>query len=247
MRQRILAATLLCAALAIPAGAAALHDARGGYLGVHLAASKDGVLVTAVMHGSPAEKAGLEAGDRIVAVDGRSVATEKDLREALHGLDAGKKVTVEIKRDGDRKRLDATLGERKDLRALAESYALNLPEGIHATPLPEGYLSQLEREGGLATTVRARPRLGVSILPLTDELREHFGVEKGRGVLVSAIVKGSPAERAGLKAGDVIVAVGGSPVDEAGDIGRVLKKGESVDVEVIRDRGRATFTASIEE
>jgi serine protease Do len=247
MRQRILAATLLCAALALPAGAAAVHDARGGYLGVNLAPAKDGVLVTAVVPGSPAEKAGLEAGDRIVAIDGRAVATEKDLRDALHGLDAGKRVTVEVKRDGDRKRLDATLGERQELRALAGSRAFMVPGDIHVTPLPEGALDELGAERNLLRLAEMRPRLGVSILPLTDELREHFGVEKGRGVLVSAVVKDSPAERAGLKAGDVIVAVGGSPVDDAGDIGRALKKGESVEVEVIRDRGRATFTASIAE
>ena len=242
MRRRILTATLLCAALAVPAAAAAFHDARGGYLGVNLAPSKDGVLVTAVVPNSPAEKAGLEAGDRIVAVDGRAVATEKDLREALHGLDAGKRVTVEVKRDGDRKRLDATLGERQD----HYGRMMTLPEGMHATPLPEGYLGQLERERGLLA-VTDRPRLGVTILPLTDELREHFGVEKGRGVLVSGVVKDSAAERAGIKAGDVIVAVGGSPVGDTGDIGRALKRGESVEVEVVRDRGRATFTASIAE
>ena len=246
MRRQILTATLLCAALALPAGAAAFHDTKGGYLGIHHAAAKDGVLVTAVVSGSPAERAGLEAGDRIVAIDGKAIATQRDLGDVLHGLEAGKQVTVEVRRDGDRKRRDVTLGERRGAFAIGEGRFMELPEGVHVTPLPDGALAELEREYGLVAHAR-RPLLGISILPLTDELREHFGIERGRGVLVSAVSKGSAAERAGIRAGDVIVAVGGSPVNDAGDIGRALKRGETVEVEVVRDRSKATFSASIEQ
>jgi serine protease Do len=235
MRREILTTALLCAVLAIPAAAAA-HDARGGYLGVSLAQAKDGVLVTGVIPGSPAERAGLEVGDRIVGVDGKATATDKALRDALHEHEAGQRVTVEVMRDGDRRRIEVTLGERHELRGFARDNVLALPDGVMIEPDAGRTLMRLTH----------RPRLGVSIVELSDELREYFGVERGRGVLVSSVSKDSAAERAGLRAGDVIVAVGGQPVDEAGDIGRALKKGESVEVELFRDRARMTLSATIE-
>lgn len=95
-----------------------------------------------------------------------------------------------------------------------------------------------------------RAYLGVSLIDLTAELREHYGASKEAGVLVGSIEDGSPAEKAGLRVGDIVVAIDGKDVDSAGDVRRGLhekKDGETVRVEVLRGRARQTLVASVVE
>lgn len=95
-----------------------------------------------------------------------------------------------------------------------------------------------------------RAWLGVSLLDLTPELRDHFGASKEAGILVSSIAENSPAAKAGVKTGDIIVAVDGKEVDSASDLRRELrekKEGDSVRLEVLRGRSRHTFVANVVE
>jgi C-terminal processing protease CtpA/Prc len=82
-----------------------------------------------------------------------------------------------------------------------------------------------------------RPLLGVQLVEVTDELREHLGGRDGEGVLVSKVVSGSPAEDAGIRVGDLIVGLDGDDVGSVGDLRQGLsgKQGETFDVDVIRD------------
>jgi serine protease Do len=73
----------------------------------------------------------------------------------------------------------------------------------------------------LGEMFRARPRLGIQYVELTDQLARYFKVSDG--VLVSSVSAGSPAEKAGLRAGDVIVKVGGDPVSSGRDLLRVVR------------------------
>jgi serine protease Do len=85
---------------------------------------------------------------------------------------------------------------------------------------------------------------------MTDQLREYFGVEAGKGALVSGVSKNSAAERAGLRAGDVLLSIDGQAVTGAGDVARALgevKGSKTVQVEVVRNRGRQTLSATVEE
>lgn len=87
-------------------------------------------------------------------------------------------------------------------------------------------------------TLVRRGFLGVHMIDLTPELRDHFRVAKNAGVLVSKVLADSPANRGGLKAGDIITSVDGTTVDSASDIGRIVrakKNGDSVKVEFTRD------------
>lgn len=89
-------------------------------------------------------------------------------------------------------------------------------------------------------------RLGVMIIGLTQDLRHYFGTPDDRGLLVAHVAPGSPAASAGIKAGDVITAVKGRPVDEATDVISALqsaKKGDDVAVDLMRDHKALTVHA----
>ena len=242
------------------------RDLSGAYLGVSVqsvteARAKElklggtrGAIVTSVVPDSPAERAGLRVDDVVVSVNGKEVASGDDLTELIRGHAEGQQVTLEVMRDGRRERLTATLAKRPEWswpgvwRVDPDQFNFELdklPEHFRHFELPEG----LSGEGLFVFGGRAR--LGVTLLPLTDQLREHFGVEAGKGALVSGVSKNSPAERAGLRAGDVLLSVDGQEVRRTGDVATALRKGgegsRTVQLEVIRDRSRQTLSATIEE
>ncbi len=92
-----------------------------------------------------------------------------------------------------------------------------------------------------------RPMLGVQVVDITEELGVHFGAAKDEGLLISKVYAGSPAERAGVETGDVIVAVDGEAIDTASDIRKALEgeSGRTVDVEVIHDGRAVSLVAEI--
>ena len=95
-----------------------------------------------------------------------------------------------------------------------------------------------------------RAYLGVSLTDISPELREYFGATKENGALVESVADDSPADKAGLKVGDVIVTVDGKEVRWSGDVRRALhdkKEGDTVRIEVVRGRGHQTMVASIVE
>ena len=155
------------AADAEPAAAAPGADAPASpsLLGELVEETADGLRVAAVVPGSPAERAGLRAGDVLVAVDGRPLATIGDLAALLGAFDP---------------------------------YA----GGADVTLL----------RGGERTTVR----VGIPARPGGPSLFGETLEETEGGLRVAAVAPGSPAERAGLRAGDVLVAVDGRPLTGAG-------------------------------
>jgi PDZ domain-containing secreted protein len=95
-----------------------------------------------------------------------------------------------------------------------------------------------------------RAWLGVGMLNISPELSEHFGATKEAGVLVESVADGSPAEKAGVKVGDVIVTLDGKDVNSSGDVRAALrgkKEGDAVRIEVQRGRTRQTVVASVIE
>ncbi len=95
-----------------------------------------------------------------------------------------------------------------------------------------------------------RAFLGVSLMSLTPQLREHFGAAKDTGVLVESVEENSPAAKAGLRVGDVITAVDGKDIESAWDLRRALKdkkENETVRVDYLRNGSRQTAVATLVE
>lgn len=95
-----------------------------------------------------------------------------------------------------------------------------------------------------------RAHLGVSLVDLTAELRDHYGASKDAGVLVGAVEEGSPADKAGVRVGDIILSVDGKDVDSSTDLRLGLsekKEGDSVRLEVLRGRSRQALVATVVE
>lgn len=227
----------------------------GPWLGVTLTEEtkldEGGARVTSVLPDSPAAKAGLEKGDVIVGFQGDVIRGPARLTERIHAAKAGDAVTLDVVRDGSRRTLRAELAERKN------GFRMLAPEGLdEKMELLNEKLKNLKIPDveGLAPLRELRfwgggPRLGVELVSTTPELRRYLGASSEAGVLVGRVLPGTPAEKAGIKVGDVIVSIDGAPVEGAGDIVEAIseKAGKPVVVELVRDRRTVKVTATLPE
>ena len=205
-----------------------------GWLGITLSEGEDGVRVDGVEEGSPAEKAGLQEGDRILEMEGRKTATSRDVRRAVRNLEPGDTMQIRIERKGKEKTLSATLEERPDdFNALREYHPL-MPDGdFQPGPFWMDY---------------SRNYIGVQIQPMTEDLRAYFKAPRGRGLLVSKVKDGTPAAKAGLRAGDVIIAADGKEVSDRGDLREALadhEPGDKVSIRIVRDGSEKSIDVEI--
>lgn len=95
-----------------------------------------------------------------------------------------------------------------------------------------------------------RGYLGVELLPLTEELRRHFGVAEDRGVMISRIADDSPAAAAGLEAADIVISADGESVDSPATLSRLVRHkepGEELSLEVFRDGRVESFAIAVGE
>jgi serine protease Do len=155
-----------------------------------------GALVGQVMHGSPAEKAGVKPGDIITAVDGARVDGSRAVQKDVLSKQIGQKVDLSLWRDGQSTKIAATTGE--------------LPS--------EG---EARRGGGEHGSPKAK--LGIGLQSLTPELAERLGVDRtSKGAVVTSVRDGSPAQDAGVREGDLILEVDRHAVASADDAAKLL-------------------------
>jgi len=228
------------------------------FLGVMLDGSrKGGARIEEVIEDTGADRAGLQAGDVIVSVDGREIDASWDLTQAIMRSEPGDRVDVEVLRDGARQSFTVELGEREhgfafgfDTEAFGEQME-RLHEHLENMDLDFefDFDSDDEHHGRHFIRGSHRPQLGVQLIEPTPELREHYGSSADEGVLVSRVLPDTPAEEAGLRAGDMIVAIDGEPVEDAGDLRRGMrdKDGETIDIDVVRDGERTTVQVTLRE
>lgn len=205
-----------------------------------------GVEVTRVDEDSPAAKAGVQRGDVILEYNGQRVDGIEQLQRLIRETPAGRSVKLAIVRNGATQTLTAVVGSR---RSHAKEFfgpdAIELPEIRNL----QQELAELERNGmpKMMTSTR-NARLGIEAESLGPQLAEYFGVKEG--VLVRSVSKGSAAERAGIKAGDVIVQVDKTKVANAGEISsavRAARSSAAFPIDLKRDHKDLTVTVSIEQ
>jgi serine protease Do len=248
------------------ARAFAMLDGRGAELGVMVSdvdAKSNGVKVDEVHQNSPAEKAGIKAGDIVVEYDGERVRSARQFTRLVQETPEGRSVAIALMRDGKKQTVNATpeattmtwnFGPEVD-RAMREAER-GMREFRFDMPNPDTWQFRTEpgeprrfeyrMPGGVMPFVAGRGRLGVSVQSLTPDLEEYFGATNG-GALVSSVTKESAAAKAGIKAGDVIVSINGKHVDDSDALIRAL---DDVDgdatIVVLRDKKEMTLKATLE-
>jgi serine protease Do len=223
-----------------------------------------GVGVREVVKGSPAERAGLRAGDVILRFEGEQVSSVRKLTRLVEESAPDHVVRLTVLRGGSEQELSATLGRREPMLRAGVGELLAVPFGAEgALRLGDEWkdnselwqlkgeelrrkLEEMQRKHPGVFAIGTSRRIGVSTSPLGKQLADYFGVE--RGVLVNSVESNSPAERAGLKAGDVITEADGERIDDAGDLVRALgRKDEGeVTLTVVRDKKQRSLRVTPE-
>lgn len=245
MRKSVmLALGLLLGVLIVGSALGGSHRSEeGAWLGVgnqsvdydlieeHDLSVKYGAYIRWVEDDSPADEAGLQKGDVIVALEGEKITDSDDLSEALAEFDEGDEVSLEVVRADEKLKLKATLDEK----------SRRVRVRVITRDTDDHCFYSFKGSGSF---------IGVKLQSLNKQLGEYFGVEKARGALIQEVEEDSPAEKAGLKAGDVIVAIDDEKVRDVDDVIEIIgdtDAGEKVEIAVLRDRKEKKFKVEVEE
>jgi serine protease Do len=165
--------------------------------GLGAGAPTTGALIAQVAPDSPAEKAGVQAGDVVTAVGSTPVQNSKDLQRFVLETAIGKPLHLLVWRKGQQHTLGVTTAE-----------------------MPDDAVAARRGEPGAEP---GAPSWGMELRNLTPELQQRYGLRARAGALVAQVTPGTPAEEAGLAAGDVVVEVDRRPVRSAAEVGQALK------------------------
>jgi C-terminal processing protease CtpA/Prc len=237
-----------------------LHSSSQGYLGVDLADVDQekaqtlklkevrGAVITLIDHDAPAGKIGLKVNDVVLQLNGQTVEGAEQLRRMLREIPAGRKVSLEISRDGNVQTLAVELANRKvmehevwnNIGAGGDVFAPGPEMGFMAegdSPLPGGFHMPF---------FGSSLNVGALVEPLTSQMAEYLGVSGG--VMVRQVAHKSEADTAGLKAFDVILKVGSDSVSTMADWERALhsNQGKPVQVTILRDKKQQTLTLQVD-
>jgi membrane-associated protease RseP (regulator of RpoE activity) len=242
-------------ALNLPAnlGGEFLLFSSQGFLGVDLGevdsdrakelTDKDGHGAEVVMvdHDAPAGKSGLKVHDVILQLDGQPVENVDQLRRRLREMPSGRTITLLISRDGNRIYFTVKLCDRAVLQQQAWSEHIGVPEP--PPPAQAGRESFIgpAASGATAFLDSVIPKalyVGADVNPVRTQLADYFGVKSGTGLLVESVDYQSPAARAGLKAGDVVVKVNAQPMTSRSDWLKAIRnhRGQQVQLTVMRNK-----------
>jgi len=228
----------------------------GGYLGVGAMdvtaeraralnlKEERGVEISRVDPEGPAGKAGLKEGDVVLELAGQPVQSMSQFTRLVQETPIGRQVKITVWRNGASQTLTATVGERKNPPMVIgpeSGWNFNMPT---MPSMPEMPNIEIPHFGAMQNR-----SLGIFGEPLgpEEQLAEFFGVQDG--VLVRSVVKGSAAEKAGIKAGDVITKVDDGKVSTSAEITRALRNAhnkKTVTVMVVRGKKEMPISVTIE-
>ncbi len=207
---------------------------------------EQGVEVTMVDQDAPAGKAGLKEHDVIVSVNGAEVESVEQLRRMIHEIPAGRVVTIGLSRNGQPMTIKAQLADRKKSFSWSngqKDFKFEMPAMPAMPSMPDIDIPVS------IVVVHSSTRSGLMIENLTPQLGDYFGTKNGEGVLVRSVEKGSRAEKAGFRAGDVVVRVNGESINDAGDFTRAVRsrKDNKASIGIIREKKEQTITLTLPE
>jgi S1-C subfamily serine protease len=223
-------------------GSSSKKSTRPGWLGVsiqdvtekiaarHKLPNEDGAYVNEVVDNSPADSAGVEKADVIIRLGDRTIDDSNDLQRAVSRTAPGTKITLVVLRGGEKKTLNVTIGKSREI---VQNFAFRVAPRV----------PQFNMVFGSAVE-------GLNLTNLNEQLGAYFGAPNNAGVLVQEVERKSAGEKAGFKAGDVIIRAGKRTVEEVEDITREMRKheeGDKVEFEVQRKGDHKTLMVEIEE
>lgn len=210
-----------------------------------------GVLVAKVLEDSPAAKAGLKDSDVIVGINGERVEGTAQFRRMIREIPAGRAVELGVWRNGREQKITATLGKMQEngrawggMTAMPEVFKMQMPEMPEIAPMPG--VPSIEWDNG--NLMMNRPRLGIDAEDVSGQLGSYFGAPDGEGILVREVNSGSAAEKAGVKAGDVITSLNGERIRGLAELRAKLSaatEGKPVKLGVLRNKSALTLEVDV--
>ncbi len=234
---------------------------EGGFLGVLLRDVKaadvkelglpgeKGVFLVDVTKDSPAEEAGLIKGDVIVEYQSIPVLSVKQFQRMVGDTPPGRKAGIKLFREKKEMKLTAEIGSTDQAHRMVRRFNLPAPEPdnkngyfFFAPGMADGWHENMPEFVG--NMIGRGPELGIEGAAMTEQMADYMGIEEAEGVLVTGVAKGSAAEAAGLRAGDLITGVNGKKVVDPRDLRKSLKKGK-LELSLVRDRKKMSLEVDI--
>jgi serine protease Do len=182
---------------------------------------KNGVIVSQVAPGGPAEKAGLQSDDVLIALNGSPIKDGDDLVDKISNTPIGQTVNLTVDRDGKRIEKPVKVEERASVFKDDPQFARNRPE-----------MTDPDEEKGQSSA-----KLGIMVRALTDDQRKEMSFNEPNGVIVTTVEEGSFAEDIGVREKDIVVSINRKPVSSFEDVKHIvsaLKPGDAIALRVMR-------------
>ena len=206
-----------------------------------------GVVLGKIVPDSPAAKAGLKENDVVTEVNGQRVEGAAQFRRMIHEIPAGRTIQLTVWRDGRTQTISATLGKSEQGRHAMKM--MTPTPGTFAFRMPEmPQIPSMEWNGSML--LGGQPRLGIDAEDVSGQLGAFFGAPDGEGILVRDVGSGSPAEKAGVKAGDVITSLNGERIRTVGELREKLsakrdEKDRTVKLSVLRNKSEISLNVEL--
>jgi len=197
----------------------------------------DGIVIIEVVPDSPADDAGLHRRDIIISFNGKKVTSPKELADLVQTAHSGDKVNIVLDRKGTEKKITIEIGNRPEKKQLRFKAYSDSPRH-----------RKIERKFVFSTA--SNSYIGAVVQDLNDQLGNYFGVKDGEGILITEVTEDSPAQKAGLLAGDIIISVDGIQVKETDDLTGVIsekKEGDKVTIGYLRKGKKAEVSVEVAE
>ncbi len=223
-----------------------MEDVTADNMSTYKLKSERGVIVRSVVKGSPAEKAKLQENDVLLEYAGFPVRSTQQLSRLVKETPVGRSVELVVSREGEQMNLTAQIGKSDSSRSAIGSWMNQDP--IIIGPNNRSFPFSTPEDFGerFSVWVDRKPRLGITLQPLTDQFSEFLGVPDKKGALVFSVDNDSPSAGK-LKAGDVITRADDKTINDPDDLVQFIREKDkgTIAFKVIRDKREITVTVNL--